>query len=104
MEPINPAPKYIPFERTYYECQCESAEHTLRFVYDPQDNDLYTEVQLVQYRTIFQRILVAIKYIFGYECRYGHFDCTLLKPEDCNGIKALLDKVIEKSKVKNDNI
>jgi len=93
------APKYQPLQTSYYECQCESAEHTLRFVYDPDENELHTEVQMIQYRNIFQRIFVAIKYIFGYQCRYGHFDCTLIKPEDCKGIKDLLDKVINNKKV-----
>ena len=95
MKSVKPALKYHPFETTYYECRCESAEHVLRFIYDPDENDLYTEVKLVQYRNIFQRIWVAIKYICGYKCRYGNWDCTLIKPEDCKGIKMLLDKVIK---------
>ena len=91
-----------PMETIYFECQCESPEHTLRFVYDPDYNELYTEVLLSQYRNIFKRIWTAIKYIFGYECRYGHFDCWMLKVEDCNGIKDLLNKVIKNAK--NDTI
>ena len=87
-------------ETSYYECQCESPEHTLRFVYDPDENELYTEVHLTQYRNVFKTIWVAIKYIFGYKCRYGHFDCWMLKNEDCKGIKELLNKVIDGEKNK----
>lgn len=87
----------------YYECQCGSPEHTLRFVYDPDENDLYTEIHLSQYRNFFKRAWVVIKYIFGHKCNYGCFDCWLLKPEDCNGIKDLLNKVIngEKKKIED---
>lgn len=87
-----------PLQRYYYECACGSAEHMLRFIYDQDSNELYMEVQLTQYRNIFKRIWVAIKYIFGYQCRYGHWDCFLLNPDDCDGIKKLLNKVIENKK------
>jgi hypothetical protein len=87
-------------QTSYYECQCECSDHTIRFVYDPDENELYTEVQLYQYHNIFVRIWLAIKYIFGYECKYGHWDCWMLKNEDCNGIKELLDKVIDGRKNK----
>ena len=59
------------------------------------ENDLWIEIQLIQYRNIFQRVWIALKYIFGYQCRYGHWDCFLLKPEDCSRLKELLNKVIE---------
>ena len=86
---------------SYYECQCECSDHTIRFVYDPDENDLYTEVQLCQDHNVFERIWLALKYIFGYECKYGHWDCTLLKPEDCKEIKELLDKVDRGNKKEN---
>jgi hypothetical protein len=86
-------------QTSYYECQSESAEHTMRFVYDPDENELYAEIQLVQYRNVFKRIWVAIKYVFGYQCRYGHWDCWLLKPEDCEGIGNLLNKVVANKKL-----
>ena len=95
------AKKYQPIETTYYECLCGSPEHTLRFVYDPDENELYTEIHLSQWHNVFERIWMAVKYIFGYKCCYGCFDCWLLNPKDCNGIKELLNRVIngEKKKV-----
>lgn len=66
----------------YFECECGSPEHTLVFRYNEEDNELYTMVFLNQYRNIFKRIWVAIKYIFGYKSKYGDWDCFVLRPED----------------------
>jgi len=82
----------------YFDCQCSSPEHTLRFVYDPEYNELYTEIFLCQNRNIFQRIWVAIKYVFGFKCQYGHWDCWMLRQEDCSRLLLLVDKVCENYK------
>ena len=84
----------------YFDCICSSSDHTIRFVYfadedgivDFDDAGLYLEVQLVQWRNIFKRIWVAIKYIFGYQCRYGHWDCWELRREDCKKFVEFLQK------------
>jgi len=80
----------------YFECSCYSPENRLVFHYDEEDNELYTEVYLFQYHNIFQRIWIAIKYIFGYKCRYGHFDCFILNPND----RGRLMRVITQLKTK----
>ena len=79
----------------FFECVCHSDEHTLRFIYDEDDNEFYTTIFLNQYRNLFKRILIAIKYIFGYKCKYGHWDCWVLKYEDIDRMKKLLDKIHE---------
>lgn len=72
----------------FFECTCTSDTHTLKFKLD--DVDLYTSVFLNQYRSFLGRIWVAIKYMFGYKCRYGHWDCFILKPEDIDRLADLL--------------
>ena len=91
----------------YFDCQCFSSEHTLRFVYMPaQKNidgsiddvaELHAEIYLNQYRNIFSRIWVAIKYVFGYKCKYGHWDAWMLKANDCERLRDLVSKMIEKN-------
>ena len=77
----------------YFDCQCYASEHILRFVYDPEYNELHAEIQLMQYRNIFQRMWLAIKYIFNLSQKYGYWDCWLLKKDDCTKIISLLHKV-----------
>lgn len=86
-----------PIKFEYFECTCLSPEHTLRFWYDSEENELSTEIYLDQYHNIFKRILIAIKYIFGYKSKYGDWDCWILKNEDCERLRKLLDQVRDKN-------
>ena len=82
-----------PWETEYFQCECHSSEHTLSFVWDDEDNSIYTEVYLSQYRNIVRRNWVAVKYVFGYRCRYGHWDCFELRPKDALRLEHLLNKL-----------
>ena len=70
----------------HFECACSSPDHLIRFVYFPEDDnlasDLYIDVQLNNTYSFFKRIWLAIKYICGYTKKYGHWDCSIIKPED----------------------
>lgn len=61
-------------------CSCNSSEHTVRVVKD--DEDVWIETQLNPTKNFLQRVVAATKYIFGYECKYGHWDCTLISPQE----------------------
>lgn len=86
---------------THFECECHSTEHMVRFVVDPghlpQKEDkygwppeLYTEIQMIQWRPWYKRLWVAIKYLFGYRSTYGHWDCWILKDEDADKLQNVL--------------
>jgi hypothetical protein len=79
----------------YYDCVCKSADHTIRFVYFEEDKgedaEIYLEVQLAHAKKWYQRVWKALKYIFGYECRYGHWDVWLLDPKDVDRLISMLD-------------
>lgn len=79
----------------FFECACFSDEHTLKFSYDPDENELFTSVYLNQYRNVWKRIWVAVKYVFGYPSKYGHWDCFVMQPEDAERLKALLERFVE---------
>ncbi len=71
----------------YFECRCGSSEHTLRFVLDKEDGELHTEVYLNQWRPLWKRVWVGIKYIFNYKSKYGHWDCWILTREDAKRLR-----------------
>lgn len=87
-------------KKLYVECRCSSPEHRLVFkldqLTDHEPPELYTEVHLHQYNNIFKRIWIAIKYIFGYKSKYGHFDCTIFQSEDVPPLVNLLVQYAEK--------
>lgn len=72
----------------FIECTRLSNEHVLRFEID--DNELYTSVFLCQYRGFLKRMCIAIKYLFGYKCKDGHWDCTIINPKDVDRLITLL--------------
>lgn len=63
-------------------------EHMLKFVDD--DEDFYVSIFLNQYRGFFKRLWVAVKYVFGYKCRYGHWDTWNLRFEDIDRLQTML--------------
>jgi hypothetical protein len=41
-------------------------------------------------RPFWQRLKYGIKYIFGYQCRYGAFDEFIINPKDIDKIKDII--------------
>jgi len=74
----------------FIECACGSDEHTLRFVLDKQEKELYVTVFLAE-QPLYLRIWNAIKYIFGYKSKYGHFYCWTMNPEDVDKFKKMIE-------------
>jgi len=62
-----------PLETEYFECECYTPEHTVRFTYDPDDGELYMSVYLWRW-PFWKRVWIAIKYVFGYTSKFGDFD------------------------------
>lgn len=83
----------------YFDCACNSSDHTLRFSlheeYKGDEPSLYSEVQLRQYHPWYQRVWMAIKYVFGYQCRYGHWDCFLFEKETAVQMRDLLNRYLK---------
>lgn len=69
------------FEILHLNCCCTHVEHTIRFMYDPEDEHcpIYTEVFLGHTSGFWGRLIKAVKYVFGRKCDYGHFDCFLME-------------------------
>lgn len=80
---------------THITCVCTSPEHTLRFSFDEEEKEVYTEVYLKQYRGFFKRVWIALKYIFGYSSRYGHWDCTIMNDAESRKLHGFLEYAIK---------
>jgi len=87
-----------PTKISYHECSCHSSEHTIRFLFDEDEDDLYLEVQLCQTKNFFQRIKAAFKYMFGHQCRYGHWDCVSLDKDTTRDIVILFQEFLDNKK------
>lgn len=74
-------------------CDCMSPEHTLRYIWDAEDKQLYTDIYLNSYQSFFKRFVIAIKYLFGHKCKYGMFDCTMINEEQFNNLYIFLTQI-----------
>ena len=93
-------------EYIYIECVCTSAEHTMRFMLDDDElyPHIYVEMQLSQSLGFFKRLWRAVKYVFGYECKYGHWDETLLTANEVKKLRDLCDRHLEQWKKYGDEV
>jgi hypothetical protein len=74
----------MDFKPSYVECDCGSAEHTVRITSDVEFQSLYIETCLANHSNFFVRVWEAIKYILGYKSKYGMFDCCVLDSDKVN--------------------
>jgi len=76
----------------YFKCQCHSQEHTLVFEIDREDGyDICAYVFLNDWQEWYKRLWVAIKYIFGYKCKHGHWDAFLMHSKDYDRFRKMLE-------------
>lgn len=80
-----------------FECSCYSDEHRLVFNLDDGNGlnwrpELYCSTFLCQHQNVFRRLWVAAKYVLGYKCKYGHFDCFIMREEDVGRFQKLILK------------
>lgn len=73
-------------------CQCNDPEHQIIFSSWEDDDEVYMTVHLAPL-PLFQRIAHAVKYIFGYRCKYGDFDEVFLKPSDYSKFMKVTEKL-----------
>lgn len=83
----------------YLECACSSVEHTLRFVLDKDDDEIYVEMHLNPCLPWYKRVWQAVRYVFGYRCKYGHWNCTVINREGAKKLRAILDEFEAPSKL-----
>lgn len=77
---------------TILACECSSLEHIVVYHHDKDDNHVYMHTHLAQ-GTFFERIIMGIKYIFGYQSRYGAFDEFILSEEQAPQLRELADAI-----------
>jgi hypothetical protein len=75
-----------PWSTKLFLCDCSSSEHQMLFHFDPDNGSVYCHIHLAK-RPFLKRIKYGLKYIFGYYCRFGHWDEFVFNPEDAPKLK-----------------
>jgi len=76
-------------------CDCGDVEHQFIISYDSEDKEIYISVHLRNYMSFFQRIIIAIKYIFGKKSIYGAFDVVILNKNQIIELRDCLNQKIK---------
>lgn len=78
----------------YFECSCSSKEHMFCVTSEESDGDwppeLFFHFQLNYVGNFLERLKTAAKYLFGYKCKYGHWDVVNLNEDNTNRLMVLL--------------
>jgi hypothetical protein len=80
-------------------CECNNTQHQMVFHYDEGDSypTVYVHVHLNKL-SFFKRLVYGIKYIFGYQSRYGAFDEFIVDNRDLKKFKEIV-KYLSKAKL-----
>jgi hypothetical protein len=73
-------------------CDCSSREHQIVIEHEPDCNMVFCHIHLAK-RSFWRRIIPAIKYMFGYNCRYGHFEEFVFGVEHIDKLQNILEKI-----------
>lgn len=80
----------------FFECQCGSDEHTLRFTLDKEDGEILVHSFLADHG-FWKRLWMGLKYICGYKCKYGHFGEWIMRKEDADKLTEMLERFKERA-------
>ena len=87
-------------DRTFLECSCGCARHTLRFSryrgFDDFDKFLVVDMHLGHYMSRFKRLWYGLQYIFGFKSSYGAFDEVLLERRDVEKLRDLCNEHLKR--------
>jgi hypothetical protein len=64
----------------------------MRFILDKEAEEIYVEVFLNDYLPWYSRVWRALQYVFGYKCKYGHWDCTIIDREGVKKLREIFDE------------
>jgi hypothetical protein len=86
-------------KRQIFICDCTNVEHqySLTFFKEDsviEDSELYLDIHLNKEYSIIRRIIYAIKYIFGYQCKYGAFDEIIINKETAEQTKLFIEEFL----------
>lgn len=76
-------------------CQCDTIDHIMiaqSTKYEENDNDFSIHINLNHYLSFWKRIIVGVKYIFGYKSKNDYnFNNIIVNNDDLKKLKELIE-------------
>jgi hypothetical protein len=76
----------------WFDCECKTMEHSIRFMYDEEDNELYMDVFLAN-GPFWRRLWRGILYIIGYRSSFGDSTNVIFQKQDKERLLSLINKL-----------
>jgi len=77
-------------------CSCHTSDHQFEINWwESEDKEVYFTIHLNDTYSFWNRLVLGIKYIFGFKSRYGNFAEIILMPEDCKEVSKILDEAVK---------
>jgi len=91
--------KKIPYEsKDVLICSCNSDEHQYLIYYSDNESPngqvsptVHIHPYLITHKSFWKRVVVGIKYMFGYKTKYGHWDEFMFDPSDADKLQDVVD-------------
>lgn len=81
-------------DRELVVCSCGNTEHQIIFTTFPDEDFVSATIHLTKL-SFLQRLKLGIKYIFGYQSRYGAFDEIILDKSHISSLEKVINKLKE---------
>jgi len=82
----------------FIRCDCHCPEHQAIITTDADDGLLFLEFHLTTWQNILRRAWVAIRYVFGYKCKFGAWDELVMNRDQVEALRCYLDRFLGASK------
>jgi len=79
-------------DKTLLVCECGNVEHQLIFSHDQDEKAVYTMIHLTKL-SFWRRVKYGLRYIFGYQCKYGAFEETMLSIGHIPALQKVMDTI-----------
>lgn len=69
----------------------------MRFIFDDDKDwpEVFASMHLAN-GGFWYRLTRAVKYLFGYKCKYGQWDCWILRPQDARCLRDLINEYLSR--------
>lgn len=80
-------------------CSCFSAEHQILIHHWSEEQEVILSYHLNSSVGFWSRLRRGLRYIFGYKCRYGHWDEIVLDPHHIPQLQRIIESLTKKDGV-----
>lgn len=78
----------------HFRCLCGSPDHQFDLSWD--EDEAWISIHLSPVDSVFDRLVRAVRYVFGYRSRYGDWDCPALSTEDVQRLHNATARILER--------